>query len=105
MSFQRFLESILTAGKIWGGSGVRRPCQPSDGQKSSRKLRQQGSQLTDPSSACSSASESDDEDAATGCGESSIDEDSDNSEESHAWPNSKRTNKFTKNSRYYATKR
>ncbi|XP_043267741.1 uncharacterized protein KIAA1841 homolog isoform X2 [Venturia canescens] len=92
-------------GKIWGGSGVRRPCQPSDSQRSSRKLRPQGSQLTDPSSACSSATESDDDDGATGCGESTVDEDSENSEESHVWPNSKRTNKFKKNSRFYAPKR
>lgn len=96
--------TLWGAGKIWGGSGLRRPCQAPDAQKS-RKLRQQASQATDASSPCSSATESDDDDTATACGESSVDEDSDNSEESRAWPSHKRTGKAKRNSRYYAPKR
>lgn len=90
-------------GKIWGGPGVRKPCQPADGQKHSRKLRPQSSQIADVSSPVSSTSDSDEDDGATAC-ESSIDDDSDQSEESHGWPLFKPSNKITKR-RYNPTKR
>ncbi|XP_008560289.1 SANT and BTB domain regulator of class switch recombination [Microplitis demolitor] len=92
--------------KVWGGSGVRRPCQTNaaaattggtvvDGQNKSRKLIPQNSQVVDTPSPNTSTSDSDDDDGITACGDTSIDDDSDNnSEESHGWPLYKPTGKI-----------
>lgn len=68
-------------------------------------MRRQTSQMTDTSSPGSSIVGSDDEDGATACGDSSGDDDTDNSEESNAWPPLRQVRKFKRKSRYYAAKR
>ncbi|KAK0095184.1 hypothetical protein PV326_009031 [Microctonus aethiopoides] len=90
-------------GRIWGGAGVRKPCQLPDVHKNSRKLRSQSSQNADISSYNSSDSDSDDDDVRTACGDSSVDDDSDHSEESHGWRLFKPAHKIKH--RYNATKR
>ncbi|XP_063971825.1 SANT and BTB domain regulator of class switch recombination isoform X2 [Diachasmimorpha longicaudata] len=69
-------------GKIWGGPGVRKPCQM-EGQKH-RKSRQ--SSQVETSSVASSGSESDEGETGTAWGDSSLEEDSGNSDESSACP-------------------
>ncbi|KAK9304698.1 hypothetical protein QLX08_004103 [Tetragonisca angustula] len=86
-------------GKIWSGSGFRRISQIQDLQKSSQKIRQQISITTDTSSITSSMTDSDIDDGITTYENSSIDEESNYSEESHAWPSLKSKSKIKKKSR------
>ncbi|XP_034952157.1 uncharacterized protein KIAA1841 homolog [Chelonus insularis] len=84
-------EKLGLLAKNWGGSSVRKPCQFIEKPKSSRKLRPQSSQAVNTSSPTTSTSDSDEDDGITTYGDSSIDENSDNSEESHRWPAFKST--------------
>ncbi|XP_008216899.1 uncharacterized protein KIAA1841 homolog [Nasonia vitripennis] len=70
-------------GKIWGGSGLRKPCQTL--QKAVKKVRRQVSQITDISSAASSETFSDEDDEASHDCNSSFDEESLDSDESGDW--------------------
>lgn len=70
-----------------------------DLQKSSQKIRQQISITTDTSSITSSMTDSDIDDGITTYENSSIDEESNYSEESHAWPSLKSKNKIKKKSK------
>lgn len=70
-----------------------------DLQKSSQKIRQQISITTDTSSITSSMTDSDIDDGITTYENSSIDEESNYSEESHAWSSLKFKNKIKKKSR------
>ncbi|EZA50930.1 hypothetical protein X777_10558 [Ooceraea biroi] len=74
----------LLAGRIWGGSGLRRLLQVQDSQKSLQKLRRQISITTVSSSTSSIVDEDDEDDGGTASREdSSIDEESYYSEESN----------------------
>ncbi|XP_012239197.1 uncharacterized protein KIAA1841 isoform X2 [Bombus impatiens] len=86
-------------GKIWSGSGFRRISQMHDLQKSSQKVRQQVSITTDTSSITSSTTDSDMDDGITTYEYSSIDEESNHSEESHARSSLKLKSKIKKKSR------
>ncbi|XP_061940645.1 SANT and BTB domain regulator of class switch recombination isoform X2 [Apis cerana] len=83
-------------GKIWSGSGFRRLSQMQDLQKSLQKIRQQVSITTDTSSITSSITDSDIDDGITTYENTSIDEESNQSEESHAWSSLKSKNKIKK---------
>lgn len=84
-------------GKFWGGVSGKKNCSIGETRGNQKKhLQQQNSQVENCSKDSLSSSESDDDDAGTagGGGGSSIDEDSDNSEESHAWKNFKPVEKI-----------
>ncbi|CAL7945159.1 unnamed protein product [Xylocopa violacea] len=81
-------------GKIWSGSGFRRLSQIQDLQKSSQRICQQVSVTTDTWSISSSITDSDMDDGITTCENSSISEESNYSEESHAWSSLKSKQKI-----------
>ncbi|XP_076767136.1 SANT and BTB domain regulator of class switch recombination [Xylocopa sonorina] len=81
-------------GKIWSGSGFRRLSQIQDLQKSSQRICQQVSATTDTCSIVSSITDSDMDDGITTCENSSISEESNYSEESHAWSSLKSKHKI-----------
>ncbi|XP_043481517.1 uncharacterized protein LOC122510730 isoform X2 [Leptopilina heterotoma] len=74
-------------GKIWSGSGFRKPCAPLEKTMSSKA--RQLSQTTDASSPISSETESDDDNLTSGCKYSSFDDDTLSSEESNVLPSLK----------------
>ncbi|XP_012270182.1 uncharacterized protein KIAA1841 [Orussus abietinus] len=90
--------------KIWGGSGFRRSCQIPGATKITRKAFQQASQVTEASSPSSSIVDTDEDDITTGIGESSAEEESDNSEESHGLSLTE-IRKLKRKSRYYTIKK
>uniref|UniRef100_A0A0C9PT50 K1841_0 protein n=1 Tax=Fopius arisanus TaxID=64838 RepID=A0A0C9PT50_9HYME len=85
-------------GKVWGGPGVRKPCQVEGRHRKSKQSSQ-----VEISSPPSSGSESDEDETGTACGDSSLEDVSGNSDESSACPIYKSARRIKR--KYHSVKR